>query len=213
MPVTRESLIEINRAQEISETDGFTVERYQQMFRHFPKSAMDVLDVGCNTGRGGKVLNHLDPKLRIVGLDCVPERIAFLDREVYARALCGFSSQLSLDNDSLDVIVAGEILEHIPPVEIDATLAEFFRVLRLRGRLILTTPNPGYLKNKLKGLSVLLDKSHITQHYPDCLRRRMRAVGYSRVRIFGSGRMTRYVGQRFPLLLAYGSYLVRGDKW
>jgi ubiquinone/menaquinone biosynthesis C-methylase UbiE len=213
MAATRESLIEINRAQQISETDEFTAERYQQMFRHFPTSATDVLDVGCNTGRGGSVLKGLDPELLIVGLDCVPERIASLDRKVYARALCSFSSQLPLDSETFDVIVAGEILEHIPPVEIDATLAEFFRVLRLHGRLILTTPNPNYLKNKLKGLSVLLDKSHVTQHYPDCLRRRLRAVGYSRVRIFGSGRMTRYVGQRFPLLQAYGSYLARADKW
>jgi SAM-dependent methyltransferase len=146
-------------------------------------------------------------------LDCVQERIAALDRSVYQEGICGFSTQVPAANGSFDAIVAGEFIEHVPPNEIDATLAEFFRLLNLRGRLILTTPNPNYLKNRLKHLSVLLEPSHLTQHYPDCLRFRLRAVGYSGVKVFGSGRMIRYIGQRVPFLPIYGSYLVRADKW
>ena len=38
------------------------------------------LDVGCNTGRGGAVLKDCNALLQLTGLDCVPERVAALDR-------------------------------------------------------------------------------------------------------------------------------------
>lgn len=211
--LTEESLLESNRKQIGSETDSFTLERYRQMWAHLPHSARDVLDAGCNTGRGGAVMKSLQPDMRLIGLDCLPERIACLDPNVYDRGICSFSKQIPLPDDAFDAVIGGEFLEHVPPVDIDATLAEFFRILRLHGRLILTTPNPNYLKNKLRHLSVLLEKWHVSQHYPDCLRQRLRNIGFSHVKVYGSGRMLRYVGQRFPFLSVYGSYLIQGDKW
>jgi ubiquinone/menaquinone biosynthesis C-methylase UbiE len=208
-----DDLIAANRAQVVSESDSFTPARYRQMHAHFPPHAKKILDVGCNTGRGGAVLKALNPACELTGLDCVPERLAALDQTVYQAVLCGFSNQIPVDNNRFDAIVGGEFIEHVPPAQIDATLTEFFRVLSLRGRLLLTTPNPNYLKNKLKHLSVLLDKSHVSQHYPDALACRLRLTGFSRIRIYGSGRMTAHVGQRFPWLSVYGSYLIQGDKW
>lgn len=213
MPNDREDIIAANRAQVISEADSFTSDRYLQFHSHFPQEATTILDVGCNTGRGGQVLKAKDASLEIVGLDCVPERIATLEKSVYRRTLSGFSTAIPAESQSFDVVVGGEFIEHLPLTQIDLTLAEFFRVLRLKGRVLLTTPNPGYIKNKFKHLSVLLEPSHLSQHFPDCLALRMRLAGFSNVRIFGSGRMSRYLGQRFPVLAVYGSYLVRGDKW
>ena len=213
MPTSVEYLLANNREQTVSEVDDFTAERYRQMFRELPPGATKILDAGCNTGRGGVILNKLNPALEIFGLDCIPERIERLDPAVYVRGFCGYSTHVPVPEQTFDAIVGGEFIEHVPPGEIDPTLAEFFRVLKLRGRLILTTPNPNYVKNRLRGLSVLLERSHVSQHYPDCLRHRLRSNGYSRVAVRGSGRMTRWIGARFPWLAFYGSYLVRADKW
>ncbi|HEV2329140.1 MAG TPA: class I SAM-dependent methyltransferase, partial [Verrucomicrobiae bacterium] len=142
-----------------------------------------------------------------------PERVAASNRNLYSRCHCGFSTEIPVPNDSFDVVVAGEFIEHLPPGQVDATLTEFFRILRLKGRLLLTTPNPNYLKNKLKALSVMLEPSHLSQHYPDCLAFRLRAIGFSGIKVLGSGRVSRVLGQRFPLLSVYGSYLIRADKW
>src|SRR5436190_1033852 len=139
MPLRLEDLVSANRAQIISETDSFTAERYQQFHNHFPRLAKTVLDVGCNTGRGGRVLKSRDASLRIIGLDCVPERIATLDKSIYETGICEFSTAIPLEDRSLDVIVAGEFVEHLPPQHVDTTLNEFFRLLRLKGRLLLTT--------------------------------------------------------------------------
>jgi len=213
MTKNESSLIDSNRAQKVSETDTFTSPRYRQFYRHFPVGTRSVLDVGCNTGRGGAILKECERLLELTGLDCVPERVAALDRNIYHNWLCGFTTDIPIGTASFDVVVGGEFIEHVPPVQVNATLAEFFRVLRLKGRLLLTTPNPNYLKNKIKGLSVLLDPSHVSQHYPECLSHRLRLIGFSNVRVYGSGRVSEILGQRFPVLSVYGSYLISADKW
>jgi len=207
------NLINVNRKQRISENDSFTIERYIQMSLTLPNAVKCVVDVGCNTGRGGPVLRRHFPSAEIIGLDCVPERIDSLDRAIYNKALLGFTTEIPLEDRSVDAIVAGEFLEHVPPHDIDRTLCEFFRVLSLRGCLVMTTPNPCYLRNVLKGWSVLTDRSHLTQHYPDCLKLRLRTVGFSRIKVRGCGKVTRYLGSHFPWLNVYGSYLISAVKW
>ena len=72
---------QINIKQKQSESDPFTKERYRQFYSFFPKQTIKVLDVGCNTGRGGELLKELDKHLILSGLDIVQERLDKLDRK------------------------------------------------------------------------------------------------------------------------------------
>lgn len=206
-------LVELNRKQFYSETDGFTLRRYAQFVKHLPADTRDVLDIGCNTGRGGEVIKSKVPSVRIVGLDCVPDRLQQIDKCVYQSTICGFANNIEAPSNSFDAVVAGEIIEHIPGIAVFPSLCEIFRILRLRGRILLTTPNPHYLRNWLQNRSVVGDSSHVSQHTVASMRRRLEDAGFSRIRVYGSGRMTKYIGQRFPVLSAYGSYLAVATKW
>ena len=204
---------ELNLQQHISETDPFTVDRYKQFFGHFPPGvSRAVLDIGCNTGRGGTTLMGLDKSLVISGLDVVEERLSRLPSDVYKYKVHGSSTAIPADDCTYDVIVAGEFIEHIYPSDVDATLTEIFRTLKIKGRLLLTTPNPYDIKRRMRGESIL-GLAHVSQHYPDLLKLKLRMIGFSNVKILGSGKMTRYLGSHFPLLSVYGSYLVMGDKF
>jgi 2-polyprenyl-3-methyl-5-hydroxy-6-metoxy-1,4-benzoquinol methylase len=209
---TFSEIIELNRGQKVSEIDPFTEGRYKQFVCHLPPGAHDVLDVGCNTGRGGVVMKTLRPSLRVTGLDCVPERVQALDPNIYDAKICDFTQSISSPSDSFDAIVAGEFIEHLPPDQVDATLCEFFRLLRLRGLLLLTTPNPRYVRHFLERTSVL-GGAHISQHYISSLRRRLAAVGFSAITIRGSGRVSSVLGEHIPLRAVYGSYLALASKW
>ena len=77
--------------------------------------------------------------------------------------------------------------------------------------MLLTTPNPGYLRLKFIRGSVL-GGAHLSQHHPDMMKLRLRMLGFNNVRIKGSGKVTRYLGCRFPFLPVYGSYLAVADK-
>jgi SAM-dependent methyltransferase len=209
----RDTLVALNRAESWSEEDRFTVFRYRQFARHLPRQGIDILDAGCNTGRGGVVLKCLFPKCRITGLDCVPERISMLDSNIYNEKLCSFTDNIDLPSGSFDAIVAGEFIEHLPPGDVSPSLYEFFRILRLGGRLLLTTPNPHSLRNRMRNSSVLLDSAHLSQHSPKSLRRRLEDTGFTQIRIRGSGRASRILGEYFPYRALYGSYLAKAVKW
>ncbi|MCK1619082.1 methyltransferase domain-containing protein [Bradyrhizobium sp. 159] len=200
-----------NLAQPFSEEDPFTAERYEQFHRHMPKrSGLAVLDVGAGPGRGGTRLAELDPSYQLCALDVVQSRLDRLPA-CYGRTIHGSSTHVPADDCSFDVVVAGEFIEHLYPSDVDPSLCEFQRVLKVGGRLMLTTPNPASLKRWYKGGTVYT-VSHLSQHWPKEMRIRLRMHGFSSVRILGSGKAIRHFGGCFPIFSVYGSYLVIADK-
>jgi ubiquinone/menaquinone biosynthesis C-methylase UbiE len=200
---------EENLRQSVAETDPFTVGRYRQFARFSPPAPV-VLDVGCCTGRGGLEYARLRPGATIWGLDVVQDRLDALP-PVYQRKIRGLSTDLPLGDGEVDVILAGEFLEHLTPADVDPTLFEFHRVLAVGGRLLVTTPNPRYLRLTLAGGSVY-SPGHLTQHFPRLLRTRLMMHGFKRVRIRGSGQVSKYLGERLPVSVIYGSYLISAEK-
>ena len=75
-----------NSQQSFSEKDPFTLERYEQFYKFIPNDFKTILDVGCNTGRGGKHIYEKDNKLNLFGLDCVQERLDKLP-ECYSKKI------------------------------------------------------------------------------------------------------------------------------
>ncbi|NJN10970.1 MAG: methyltransferase domain-containing protein [Richelia sp. RM2_1_2] len=203
---------ELNLQQQASERDSFTQERYRQFYSFFSHHACTVLDIGCNTGRGGQILKSLNPKLQISGLDCVQDRLERLPKEVYEQCIHGLSTNIPCEDRTFDAVVAGEFIEHLYSIDVDKTLAEIFRVLKVGGRLLLTTPNPLDIKKRIRGESVLDDESHVSQYFHDALILKLRMMGFASIKVYGSGKVTRYLGYYFPWLHIYGSYLIVANK-
>lgn len=203
--------VALNTAQAESEIDPFTPTRYRQFERWLPRGAADVLDVGCNTGRGGAALKAARPALRLVGLDLLASRLERLPRHIYSGVLCGSAAQIPCDDASFDALVAGEFIEHLPNTETMPFLQEAFRVLRIGGVLLLTTPNPRDWKLRWRGGSVL-GGSHVSQHHAPVLRTQLMMAGFNDVVVRGTGKVSAVLGTHVPLLNVYGSYLIRGRK-
>lgn len=205
---------QVNKLQANSETNPLTPARYRQFVNHFPRRVESVLDIGCNNGRGGVVMKEmLGPGVKLYGLECVRERIEQIPPGVYEQVFYGLADKITLPDNSVDVVVAGEIIEHVQPREVDPVIFECFRVLKLRGRLLMTTPNPSYLRNRMRGSSVFHDIGHVSQHHPHALKLRLLLAGFAKVKLRGSGRPAKYISEYFPLLQAYGIYLIYGDKF
>lgn len=144
-------------------------------------------------------------------MDAVQDRLDRLPKDAYESGVHGYSTEIPNEDGVYDVVVAGEFIEHIYQADVDKTLGEIFRVLKIGGRLLLTTPNPKDIKLKYRGGSVL-GGAHVSQHFHDTLALKLRMSGFSRVKIEGCGKVTRYLGTKFPLCI-YGSYLIKGDKF
>jgi 2-polyprenyl-6-hydroxyphenyl methylase/3-demethylubiquinone-9 3-methyltransferase len=98
-----------------------------------PTPGAVLVDVACG---GGLLAPHLPPGYRHVGVDLVAAGLRTA-REHGVAALRADATALPLRSESADVVVAGEVLEHVAdPL---AVVRECLRVLRPGGTLVIDT--------------------------------------------------------------------------
>jgi 2-polyprenyl-3-methyl-5-hydroxy-6-metoxy-1,4-benzoquinol methylase len=98
-----------------------------------------VLDVGCHDGTIGRKI--MENGNEVVGVDISANAVALAKAnglEAYQVDLTG-DEKMPFDKASFDVIVAGEIIEHI--IDTDGFLLKIRDLLKPNGKLVLTTPN------------------------------------------------------------------------
>jgi ubiquinone/menaquinone biosynthesis C-methylase UbiE len=100
-----------------------------------------VLDAGCGTGWLAAGLRRAAPQVRVVGVDL---SAGMLDRARTAGAwplLQADAQRLPLGDASVDLVVGRGVLHHLP--DVPAALAEWHRVLRPAGAVVVTSePTP-----------------------------------------------------------------------
>lgn len=147
--------------------------KYQEIYarepsyggRNYGKAALEFLrgstvtmlcDIGCGKADFGKMVLSEDLAALVYAVDIAaprpastPEGMLFINEPAH---------RLSLPDASVDVLTAFDVLEHIPPDLLDATLAEFVRVTKPGGRWIFSisfTPS---------GRTVQGDNLHLSVH-------------------------------------------------
>jgi SAM-dependent methyltransferase len=201
----------INREQAHSETDPFTEGRYRQFARHLgPGFPGRVLDVGCNTGRGGQAFLTVAPRAVLDGAELLADRIARIPPRIYGEVYEGTLAQVPSGTAPYDALLMGELVEHVPLAAIDDLLADAWRLLASGGRLLLTTPNPHYVLLRRAGGTVL-GGAHVSVWCPAALSQYLAWKGFADLTVTGSGRVSGLAGTRLPLS-CYGSYLLTAVK-
>ncbi|MEN1729274.1 MAG: class I SAM-dependent methyltransferase [Pseudomonadota bacterium] len=99
-----------------------------------------VLDLGCNTGYGSKILAGMAAK--VIGVD-VSENAVSIARETNQAPGIEFhlidGKQLPFEADTFDVVISCQVIEHI--VDYEVYIGEIQRVLTPGGIVVFTTPN------------------------------------------------------------------------
>jgi 2-polyprenyl-3-methyl-5-hydroxy-6-metoxy-1,4-benzoquinol methylase len=103
-----------------------------------------VADVGCGTGYGSEILSKAGA-VRVRACDASRRAIAFARSHYGASAdfsVQGITDMRQFDDDSFDVSIANEVLEHIKEYgREEAAIAEMNRITRPGGLLVIGTPN------------------------------------------------------------------------
>ena len=118
----------------------------QAVLSDLPKAAT-MLDAGCGRGTFTAFLHNLG--FRMIGIDISRAAIAFA-RQQYPKvqfAVASLEGQFPFRDENFTAVWCTEVLEHL--FDVRATLAELNRVLRPGGKLVLTTPYHGFIKNLL----------------------------------------------------------------
>lgn len=107
-----------------------------------PENAENILDVGCGTGRFEEILLGQGFNIDVIAIDISKKSIHVAKSKLNSEKfefLCGDVASLPFKDDSFDCCVLIEVIEHISNKE--SVLKELKRVLKTRGKLIITTPN------------------------------------------------------------------------
>jgi 2-polyprenyl-3-methyl-5-hydroxy-6-metoxy-1,4-benzoquinol methylase len=98
-----------------------------------------ILDIASGEGYGSNILSKL--ATHVYGVDIDAQTIEHAKKR-YSKDnitfLTGDCTNIPLDNDSIDVVISFEILEHV--TEHDKMLTEIKRILRKDGILVISTP-------------------------------------------------------------------------
>lgn len=112
---------------------------HQQILKVIPADANMILDVGCG---GAWLASALVPGgKKVISMDISttnPLRAMELVSSPHHNGLVADVFHLPLKKDSIDCIVASEIIEHVQDPQL--FMASLFNVLKPGGRLIITTP-------------------------------------------------------------------------
>ncbi len=96
-----------------------------------------VLDIGCYDGTLGKLL--IDKENEVYGIEINKEVAEIAKQKGLEVKIKDVESSFCFENNFFDVVVAGEIVEHV--LDTDFFIDEIKKVLKPNGFLILSTPN------------------------------------------------------------------------
>lgn len=105
-----------------------------------------VLDAGCGTGGFLARLRAARPDLRLVGLEYAPDAARRAGTKAGAQVASGTVNALPFRDGAFDAVVSLDVLCH-RAAEPDAALAEFRRVLRPQGQVVLNLPAHEWLRS------------------------------------------------------------------
>lgn len=112
------------------------------------------LEVGCNFGKNLKVVSDNFKNVKIAGLDLSAPALENAKEFLEGRKIQlvnAEASDMPFKDKEFDVVVVGEVLEHVAPKDFDRTLDEVSRVAK--SDIILITPvhdNENFITSKLK---------------------------------------------------------------
>ena len=144
----------------------------------------DVLDLGC---RYGALTQAYLEGNRVTGVDVDREALAEAAKLGIETYWADLDERFPFEAETFDVVVAGELLEHVrDPVHI---VAEARRVLRPGGRFVGSVPNAYRLKNRLRfaaGRPPEADPTHLHMFRPADVRRLLHAFSHVQLRLIQS---------------------------
>ena len=166
---------------------------------HIPRGGM-VLDAGC----GRSLFTEIRPDWPFTVVAADVDHALLRSRQAEfgdVRFLVGDAEPLPFRDDVFDAVFAGELIEHLPDPR--PGVAEFLRVLKPGGTLILTTPNRRRLANLADGSERPYSPDHLSELSYDEVRSLLAAEGFE---------IRRATGLHLELLLNWFSPMPKLDR-
>lgn len=159
-----------------------SIEHYQRyQFAGCLARGKTILDAACGEGYGSSLLAR--EASAVVGLDIDPAVIENA-RQKYRQPglsfLTGSIASLPFEDNSFDMAVSFETIEHVDIPTQEAFLTEIKRVLKPEGMLVMSTPNRAVYTDLVSGTNHFHIREFYVREYEEFL-----GKAFKKIRIFG----------------------------
>lgn len=110
---------------------------FDELLRDVNLENRQILEVGCGTGRFSKQI--VQRKGILTAMDIGPNLVSDVSTRLHCNGVVGDACNLPFDDESFDIIISSECIEHTPAPLI--AVQEMCRVCKKGGTVCLTTPN------------------------------------------------------------------------
>jgi 2-polyprenyl-3-methyl-5-hydroxy-6-metoxy-1,4-benzoquinol methylase len=174
---------------------GFAAQRFWHQKRFeaclellAPGPGMRVLDVGCGSGVFADQVARTEG-VSVMAVDANADAVRFAT-STYGRpgleVRRGHVDELDLADRSFDRISFLEVIEHVHEPQARAALADFARLLRPGGRLVISTPNARsawplieWALDRSRLLPTMEGEQHVAAYTPESLRTLVEQAGFT----------------------------------
>ncbi len=143
-----------------------------------------LLDIGCGTGMLLQKVIDSQPRMSAAGVDLSPAMIHLARQRLPSRVtlVTGDAEQLPFGNHSFDAVVSSNSFHFFPSPE--ASLGEIRRVLRPRGRLVVTDWCDDFAACRVcDRILRLFNRDHLRIYGSDACRGLLESTGYRPLQI------------------------------
>lgn len=161
-------------------------QQYKEMILSYVEPTDKLIEIGCGAGHLLRYLIDNLPKITVLGIDINPVMVNQAI-ELGVNAIHGDANEViqQQKSDSVDLVLAIHIVEHLQLDYLRCLIENAYRILRSGGSLIIETPN-------IQSLYVMshyyyADPSHMMPRHPSMIAFVLRSVGFKDVKVGFSG--------------------------
>jgi len=121
---------------------------WKTIIKYAPKNPIRILEVGCGMGSISERMHTFWPNAIVTGIDISTQSIQLAEKLFADDKLNFKESILTADtfDEEFDLIVFMDVYEHIAVEDRDDVHAALLKILRNKGRIVLSVPTPHNLK-------------------------------------------------------------------
>ena len=155
-----------------------SISKYQQSIS---RECLRLLDAGCGDGVQLQGLIRMEG-LEISGIDYNSVRTGRVNQKFQnVKLICGDLLHMPFKLEAFDIVLCSQVIEHV--FQDDLLLKALGTILKMRGLLILGTPNEGCLMGRLRNhifeRDILKSTDHLHFYRESVIRRKIETAGFA----------------------------------
>lgn len=144
-----------------------------------------ILDVGCGTGIFLELLKKKYPVVSVIGIDPDQEALSIASKRLSlfqnVKLIKAFAEALPFENESFDIVFSTLVFHHLPNDVKQKAVAEIYRVLKPRGKVVIVDFGTSKHRNKYRFITFWENFEYLEGNLKGLIPEFMKQTGFENI--------------------------------